>query len=932
MEKRNSILFLLLLFPCLLFAGNFLWQKTNDGLNFKVANCRKKVSFYRNNIVRITVCPDGVEKEAELVIVSNPQKQELSYDESGNRLIVSSDVLRVSIDKKNGRLSFLSLQKRKKYIEEVGMGERTKEDSLVLRIEETFKISPQESLYGLGQFQDGIMDYRGKEIVLSQANEIAVVPFLWSTNGYGILWNNYSKTIFKESQNKMSFVSEFGDIIDYCLVIGESADQIISGYRQLTGKAPMFRKSAYGYWQSKERYKSFDELIDVVSRFRQLRLPIDNIVQDWQYWGDNSLWSSMYFDPYNYPNPAHNIKQLHELNVNLMCSVWPAVGKRSRLYMDLNKKELLFKPQHWSSGQLIDFYHPEAKEIYYGHLKRGLLENGVDAIWLDGTEPEVDNTHTQEHTEKKIKGLGDSYLGNMGKYLNTYSLEATKGIYEHYRADDNRNRLFILTRSAFAGQQRYGAVTWSGDIGASWSVMRKQISAGLNFCMAGIPYWTHDIGAFFPNGHGGEYPEGISDPAYCELYARWFQFGVFTPIFRSHGTGTPREVYRFSSDSLLYNSLRTSLNLRYRLLPYIYSNAWRVYSEDYTLMRALSMDFEDKKVRKIDNAYMFGPSLLVQPITTPMYYFNETNSHIVPVECLRAENGKEGVIAEYFRGKDLAEKVFETNHKTIDFNWGGASPEKLNFQNYSMRWVGKLLPPLSGEYELGLVADDGIRMWINDELIINDWKDSSVRLLTKRIKLERNKEYDICIEYYQSMGSSEIKFIWALPEVKNLRGQKLNTAQTVYLPSGDDWYDFWEGNMYRGGKSVTISSPLDRLPLFVKAGTILPMGPFIQYTSEKSEDPMEIRIYKGKDASFVLYEDDGRTYNYENGEYSTIRFEWDDSLNELSIFERKGSFIDMDLTKKFYVVIVDDRNGVGIQYASKGKQVVYNGVGLKVKF
>lgn len=799
MKKRRLLTILLGLLPCVLFAEGFSWQKTNVGLTFILGNYKKAVTFYRNNMVRITTGPDGTEKDIELVIVTGPQRQKLSYDERGDRLIVSSDVLRVSVDKNTGDLSFFSLQRGKKYVEEDGTDEQAGKDSVTTCIGETFKISSKESLYGLGQFQDGVMDYRGKEVLLSQANEIAVVPFLWSTNGYGILWNNYSKTIFKESQNKMSFVSEFGDVVDYCLVIGESADQIISGYRQLTGKAPMFRKSAYGYWQSKERYKSFDELIDVVRRFRQLGLPIDNIVQDWQYWGDNSMWSSMYFDSYNYPNPACNIKKLHELNVNLMCSVWPAVGKRSRLYAELNEKKLLFKPQHWSTGQLIDFYHPEAKEIYYYHLKRGLLGNGVDAIWLDGTEPEVDNTHTQEHTEKKIKELGNSYIGNMGRYLNTYSLEATKGIYEHYRADNNRTRLFILTRSAFAGQQRYGAVTWSGDIGASWSVMRKQISAGLNFCMAGIPYWTHDIGAFFPNGNGGEYPEGIADPAYCELYARWFQFGAFTPIFRSHGTGTPREVYRFSSDSLLYNSLRTSLNLRYRLLPYIYSNAWRVYHEDYTLMRALSMDFEDRKVRKIDNTYMFGPSLLVQPVTMPMYYDEATDEN-------------------------------------------------------------RIKPSVA---------------------------------------------------------------------VLNTRGKAL---QTVYLPSGCDWYDFWEGKMYKGGKSVTIDSPLDRLPLFVKAGTILPMGPFIQYASQKSEEPIEIRIYKGKNASFVLYEDDGKTYDYEQGEFSTIHFEWNDSLNELSISERSGNFTGMDLIKNFYVVIVDCSNGIGLQYAAKGKQVQYDGRNLKIKF
>lgn len=647
------------------------------------------------------------------------------------------------------------------------------------------------------------MDYRGKEIVLSQANEIAVVPFLLSTYGYGILWNNYSKTIFSEFQNKMSFMSEFG-VVDYCLVSGKSADQIISGYRQLTGKAPMFKKSAYGFWQSKERYGSFDELIETVAEYRKRSLPIDNIVQDWRYWGDNSMWSSMYFEPYYYPNPADHIKQLHDLNVNLMCSVWPAVGDRSHLYSELKEKNLLFAPKHWSSGYLIDFYNPEAKSIYYHHLKRGLLDNGVDAIWFDGTEPEVDHTATREHTEKSIKELGMSYLGDMKEFLNTYSLEVTKGIYENYRTDNWNNRLFILTRSVFAGQQRYGAVTWSGDIGANWNVMRKQISAGLNFCMSGIPYWTHDIGAFFPSGNGGKYPSGIADSAYCELYARWFQFGVFTPIFRSHGTGTPREVYRFASNDLVYNSLKTSLNLRYRLLPYIYSNAWHVYNDDYTLMRALPMDFSDKRVKHIDNSYMFGPSLLVQPVTVPMYY--------------KSTNGQD----------------------------------------------------------------------ISDRNMIAKYKKNGT--------------------FYK----------------------QLNTLQTIYLPSGSNWYDFWNGKIYKGGKYVTVSSPLDRLPLFVKAGTILPMGPFIQYATEKSQDPIEIRIYRGKDASFTLYEDDANTYNYEKGQYATIDFSWNDSSKELVISERKGHFDGMNDMKKFNVVLVDENCGIGIEVVEKGRMIDYYGKAVKI--
>lgn len=803
---RKYVLIVFLTISHVLCADVSHWEKTGDGISYIVGNCQKNVTFYRNNVVRVTISPLEKVKQQELVIVAVPTIQNLHYKENDKSFKVSSEDLQVIVDKKNGSLCFVSLADGKKIIEESSVIHSGPEnnDSLSFQAGGVFSISSQESLYGLGQFQDGFMDYRGKEIVLSQANEIAVVPFLLSTHGYGILWNNYSKTVFSECQNKMSFMSEFG-VVDYCLVAGKSADQIISGYRQLTGKAPMFKKSAYGFWQSKERYGSFDELIETVTEYRKRGLPIDNIVQDWRYWGDNTMWSSMYFEPYYYPNPAYHIEQLHNLNVNLMCSVWPAVGVRSHLYSELKEKNLLFPPQHWSSGHLIDFYNPEAKNLYYHHLKRGLLDNGVDAIWLDGTEPEVDHTATREHTEKGIKGLGISYLGDMKEYLNTYSLEATKGIYENYRAENRHNRLFILTRSAFAGQQRYGAVTWSGDIGASWEIMRKQISAGLNFCMSGIPYWTHDIGAFFPGGNGGEYPNGIADSAYCELYARWFQFGVFTPIFRSHGTGTPREVYRFVSNNLVYQSLKESLNLRYRLLPYIYSNAWRVYNEDYTLMRALPMDFADKKVKQIDDSYMFGPSLLVQPVTTPMYY-KSTN------------------------GQDSSE------------------------------------------------------------------------------------------EHLVETGSNEVSV------------NQVNSLQTVYLPSGSNWYDFWNGKVYKGGRSVTVSSPLNRLPLFVKAGTILPMGPFVQYATEKSQEPVEIRIYRGQDASFSLYEDDNNTYNYERGQYATVDFYWDDSSKELVISERKGYFDGINDEKKFNVVLVDEEEGTGIGVTEQGRIVHYCGKAVKLNW
>lgn len=932
MKKLFFSVYSLFMAVSFLYAADDSCQKIPNGIVFSTKDVKKTYTFYTDRIVGVQIEPlnSSATDQTELVVIAEPKSIHLDYLEDRSKVRAISDGLIVEIDKESGNARFVSSQTKKVYLEETGTNN---DRDTGYNISQHFKISPDESLYGLGQFQDGFMDYRDKEILLVQANTIAIVPFLLSTNQYGLLWDNYSKSLFAEKKNRMSFQSEYGKSVKYYFVAGETPDAIISGYRQLTGKAPMFAKSAYGYWQSKERYQSFDELNSVVSEYRKRQYPIDNIVQDWQYWGDGSMWSSMYFEPYNFPNPAQNIEKLHEQNVKLMCSIWPAVGVRSHMYGELKAKNLLFEPDHWSSGKLIDFFHPEAKAIYYKHLKRGLLDNGVDALWLDGTEPEVNNSGTREDTEKGIKSLGNCCLGEIGQYLNAYSLEATRSIYENYRKDFNK-RLFILTRSAFAGQQRNAAVTWSGDIGASWDIFRKQISAGLNFCMAGIPYWSHDIGAFFPSGAGGEYAQGIGSPAYRELYARWFQFGVFSPVFRAHGTGTPREIYRFENDKLAYESILKGLALRYRLMPYIYANAWRVYNEDYTLMRALPMDFTDKKVREIDDTYMFGPSLLVQPITKAMYYPAKKVGNAIPTEYLRSRNGEKGLSVEYFNDMEFKNKVYETVHKNIDFNWGGIAPEKLSFYYFSMRWQGKILPPVSGEYELSLVVDDGARVWIDDELVLESWEVAPARHVSKRITFEKGKEYDVLVDYFQEGGGSEVKLAWRLPDElqKEQEDNKQNFLQSTYLPSGTKWYDFWTGTVYKGGRSVTKEYPLDIFPLFVKAGTILPMGPSIQYANEQSADPVEIRIYKGEDASFVYYEDDGETYDYEQGKYATIEFTWNDQSNTLDISDRKGNFPGVQKDKTFHIVVVDETNGIGVNSsATPSKQINYSGEALQIK-
>ena len=932
MKTKTALTALFMLASVVLNAAGISFQRIPNGVSFSTDKLTKTYVFYTDRIVKIHTLPADVtsHEKTELVVTAIPEPVAIDYSESGQRIKLSTGELVLEINKQTGKTSFLSVRTGKKYLEDTGM---TQSADAEFCLAQNFRITPTESLYGLGQFQDGVMDYRGQELLLAQSNQIAIVPFLLSTNQYGLLWNLYSKSRFAEKQNCMSFQTSYKEALEYYFIAGETPDQVISGYRHLTGKAPMFPKTAFGFWQSKERYTSFEELHQVVDNYRKRNLPIDNIVQDWQYWGDNSMWSAMYFEPFHFPNPANNIDKLHNRHIKLMCSVWPATGSRTHLYAELKEKNLLFEPTHWCTGKLIDFYHPEAKQIYYKHLKRGLLENGVDAVWFDGTEPEVNNTSNQDYTEKGILSLGGKcHLGDIRQYFNTYSLETSKSVYENYRKDYN-DRIFILTRSAFAGQQRNATVTWSGDIGASWDILRKQISAGLNFCMAGIPYWTHDIGGFFPTGPVGEYLEGIQTPAYRELYARWFQFGAFTPIFRSHGTGTPRDAYLFEDDELVYPSLKNTLNLRYQLMPYIYSNAWRVYSEDYTLMRALAMDFKDKKTRNIDDTYMFGPSLLVQPVTKAMYRPSAIIGQVVPTECLRSLDGENGLSVEYFNDVNMKNKVYETTHPQIDFNWSGIAPENLSFHNFSMCWQGTILPPKSGEYELGAITDEGIRVYIDDELVIDSWFWMPTRFVSSRYTFEQGREYRIRIEYFHGGEGAEIKLTWRTPDELLAASDKpaVDLRQSTYLPADTDWYDFWTGRKYKGGQKVTREYTLNEFPLYVKAGTILPIGPRIQYATEETGQPTEIRIYRGKDASFTLYEDDNETYDYEKGEYATIGFKWNDKARTLSISDRQGAFEGMKPDKTFHITIVDTTHGTGIEASQPAQVIGYTGQSVEVK-
>jgi len=913
-------------------------EKLNDGIILNLKNGALKVQICTEKIARIVFDPERKFQLRKSLVVEKEWKPvpfEVSSDDGEIRL--STKELIILINKKSGALSF-SDKNGRLYLREdqekprqlTGarvMGEKT------YHLQQNFKLSPEEGIYGLGQHQEGIMNYRNHDVLLVQENEKVSIPFLVSTNNYGILWDNYSKSKFHDGQEGTYFWSEVGEAIDYYFICGKDLDDVIRGYREITGQAPMFPRWAFGFWQSKERYRTGQELIEVASEYRQRKIPIDLIIQDWQYWGDPSQWSAMKFDEERYPRPEEMIKTLHDkYHVHFMVSIWPVLGPKTEIYKEMEKKGLLYSPVVRAGGKVYDAYSEEARKIYWKYIYEGLFSKGVDAFWMDSTEPEVN-----EADEKHIKQIGQTALGSIARYLNTYSLMTTKGVYEGQRSVSSDKRVVILTRSAFAGQQRYAAATWSGDIVARWDVFRNQISAGLNFCMSGIPYWTTDIGAFYVRQYGAFFDEGCNDPGYRELYVRWFQYGAFCPIFRSHGTDTPREIWRFGEPGTwAYDTLVKYDILRYRLLPYIYSLAWKVTSDGYTIMRGLPMDFSnDKTVLNIDNQFMFGPALLICPVTKQMYYGEDYINEVIPADYLFTPDGQKGGLrVEFYNGQNFEKLVTTRVQKKASYNtWVDELPEGVDRVNYSLRWTGEVLTKGAGEYEFWLTCDDGVRLWLDDRLVIDSWQAQRARNHRAKVNLEAGKKYRLRIDYFNSQNGTQMRLAWTTPDMpREIYNPNEIKSWRLYLPEARGWYDFWTGERREGGKWIEREVPIDIMPIYVRAGSIVPMGPEVQYSTEKPADPIELRIYPGEDAEFILYEDENDNYNYEKGFYALIPIKWDEKNQSLTIGEEKGDFPGKLKRRTFHLVWVGKNHGVGVEPERRpDKIVLYEGKSIQVK-
>lgn len=867
MKKIFAILIALL--PVIAFAQTYQkYTLQKDRLSIQLSQGTLDIIPLTNKAINIKWLRDTLKEELEFVLINKVAVPVFKFVETTQKLQLSTSAVVVSFDKKTGVIDY-SDNTGKIFLSEKSGSRKLSPDSILGKpcfvAEQSFKSPSDEYLFGLGQFQDGHYNLRNITRKLTQVNTQIAIPFLYSSKGYGILWHQYGLTEFNPADNIVRLakkdtaagekvdvevtttsgtqrvsrqqalytgkfsVEEEGDYsmmldlgnmesrhflvvdgvpqidqsnlwlppaasklvhlkvgthtvqvvckstntpnlswclannettfksinakeLNYVVFYGKDADEVIANYRNLSGNVPMLPLWAYGFWQCRERYTSGNHLVQTVEEFRRRHLPVDVIVQDWQYWGKYG-WGVPKFDEANYPNPDQFIKKLHDLKARFSVSVWENLDKKSGVAKAYIDKNLYIPNSPW-----IDIYNPETQKTHWNALNKNLFSYGVDSWWMDATEPENDALVGKQ-----------TYFGLGNFYRLTYPLFVSKAIYDGQRSTDPNKRVAILTRSAFAGQQRYGTINWSGDIGWNWDTYKRQIVAGLNYNLTGMPYWTTDIGGFFRPGRGQ-----YTDVKYHDILTRWFQWGTFNAIFRIHGYQTETEPWKYGE--VVENNMRSMLNLRYRLMPYIYSEAWQVSKNGSTITRPLVMDFgKDTTAVKQAYQYMFGKAMLIAP-----------------------------------------------------------------------------------------VIEAGI------------------------------------------------------------------TDMPVYLPKAACWYDFWTGKRFAGGQTIKTSTPQDKIPVFVKAGSIIPMGKIMQHTAEKPSDTLEIRIYKGDNGAFSLYEDEGDNYNYEKGKYTIIPFKWDEKFQTLSIGSLQGGYTGALAKRVFNIVIVSETNGNGIAETALQKVVVYTGKNINI--
>jgi alpha-D-xyloside xylohydrolase len=883
-----------------------------DGPILAVPGGLLKIQLCAEGVVRVAYATDPAFFGRPTLMTAQRKCDRPAFRVTGDgaQTTVSTSKLIVRVDAVTGAVTFADPAGHVLLAEKEGGGRSilpvTVHGERTQSVRQEWTPDADESLYGLGQHQQGRLDIRGMDLDLYQHNTEVFIPFLVSSKGYGVLWDNTSHTRFGDLTDAVplpgttglygpadapgglpgdvapgaasvewagnvtpavtgdylfrtfytgtlklsvngsplidhyrqdwlpnedvarvkltagvpaavklawtrdgnshvvrllwkppvanpatSLWSQVGDGIDYWFVYGPDLDEVVSGYRRLTGEVPMMPRWAFGLWQSKERYRSAQEVLDVLKGYRDRGAPIDNIVQDWRYWPDGQ-WGSHRLDPERYPDPAAWMKTIHDgYHAHLMISVWPRFYPETSNFSALHAMGFLYplniaeKHKDFLGHEfaVYDAFNPAARRMYWSQIDEALFSRNVDAWWLDGSEAEiVQGPFDDRATEVALTEthMSPTALGSGARVLNAFPLVNSQAVYEGQRGASPNQRVFILTRSGFAGQQRYAAATWSGDITSTWTAMKKQIPAGLGYAISGMPYWTFDSGGFSVPARFSSPTARPADLAeWYELNARWFEYATFVPILRLHGQSPPREIWEFGGEtSPAYGAMLKFDRLRYRLLPYVYSLAGMVTQRAGTIIRPLVMDFRgDRTAREVADEYMFGPAFLVSPVTS-----------------------------------------------------------------YMAR------------------------------------------------------------------------------------------ARAVYLPPATGWYDLWTGARREGGQWIQAAAPFDAIPVYVRAGSIVPIGPELQYTSEKPADPITLYVYAGEDGAFTLYEDQGTTYDYERGAFSTIRFSWDDAKSTLTVGARAGSFDGMLAERRFRVVLVRPTRAVGLS-ASPGvaeHSVLYRGAEVRL--
>jgi alpha-D-xyloside xylohydrolase len=849
-------------------------QRLPDGIRLQTPEGYLSIHVRADSIVRVTFSKTADFRTDDMVVVGPKDASSVRWTTSSTpeTVAVTTPRLKITVARSDGTVSFADQAGRTVLAEASGghrlvpadvQGEQT------FHVQQTWKANDDESLYGLGQRQEGKLDIKGYDFDLWQRNTVVEIPMFVSSRGHGILWDNTAPSKWgdiapfeslpattdritapvtgdyqfqtysngdmqvwldgvlridhykqnwateydqfkvhldagrqyplkvtntggttvelrwkKPTPPATSMWSEVGEGIDYYFIYGPDIDRVIGGYRALTGQATMLPEWAFGFWQSKNKYNTQDEVLKTVAEFRRRVIPMDTIVQDWQYWPIDR-WGDHEFEASRYPDPDAMIKAIHDQHAHLMISVWGKFYPTTNNYKEMDAIHALYPTtgqdhvKDWLNREysFYDTFNGPARKLFWTQVNRALFRRGVDAWWMDATEPDLvqPSPPTLESTRRFIDRTA---IGTASRVMSAYSLMNSKAVFDGQRSSAPDQRVFILTRSGFAGIQRYATVTWSGDITSTFQTLRKQITAGLGFSIAGDPYWTTDTGGYTMDRRLAQAKDGDALDEWQELNARWFQYSTFCPILRVHGTDRPREMWNIGDEqSAVFKTELKFDQLRYALFPYIYSVAGAVTQDGSTLMRPLVMDFRtDAKAREVADEYMFGPAFLVSPVT-----------------------------------------------------------------EYKAR------------------------------------------------------------------------------------------TRPVYLPAGSDWYDFWTGTRVSGGQMVTADAPLDRLPLYMRAGSIVPVGPEQQYVGEKHDPPITVYVYGGANASFSLYEDDGKSYGYERGEFARIPITWDDATRTLTIGARTGSYPRMPASRSFRVTLVTAQNPVGYGTQATGTTLTYTGAAIRAR-